>query len=100
MYHVARAFLLPFFLVYLRLARLGRDYGKAKGGVIAAANHRSFLDGFVAGAPLPWLRPMNCMAKAELFERDWQGCAVSRVGAFLVRRGESDEEARLTARMI
>ncbi|HEU4705660.1 MAG TPA: 1-acyl-sn-glycerol-3-phosphate acyltransferase [Solirubrobacterales bacterium] len=100
MYCVARAFLLPFFLVYFRLARLGRDYGKAKGGVIVASNHRSFLDPFVVGACLPWRRPMNYMAKVELFERRWQGWVLSRLGAFPVRRGESDEESMLTARMI
>jgi len=100
MYCVARAFLLPFFLVYFRLARLGRDYGKAKGGIIVAANHRSFLDPFVVGACLPWRRPMNYMAKVELFERRWQGWLLSRLGAFPVRRGESDEDSMLTARMI
>lgn len=100
MYHVARAFLLPFFLVYFRLARLGRDYGKAKGGIIVASNHRSFLDPFVVGACLPWRRPMNYMAKVELFERRWQGWVLSRLGAFPVRRGESDEDSMLTARMI
>jgi 1-acyl-sn-glycerol-3-phosphate acyltransferase len=100
MYCVARAFLLPFFLVYFRLARLGREYGRAKGGVIVAANHRSFLDPFVVGACLPWRRPMNYMAKVELFERRWQGWLLSRLGAFPVRRGESDEESMLTARMI
>ena len=100
LYCVARAVLLPFFLAYFRLARLGRDYGKAKGGVIVAANHRSFLDPFVVGACLPWRRPMNYMAKRELFERRWQGWLLSRLGAFPVRRGESDEESMLTARMI
>jgi glycerol-3-phosphate dehydrogenase (NAD(P)+) len=100
MYCVARAILLPFFLVYFRLARLGRDYGKARGGVIVAANHRSFLDPFVVGACLPWRRPVNYMAKVELFERPLQGWFLSRLGAFPVRRGESDEESMLTARMI
>jgi glycerol-3-phosphate dehydrogenase (NAD(P)+) len=100
LYCVARAFLLPFFLLYFRLARLGRDYGKVKGGVVVAANHRSFLDPFVVGACLPWRRPMNYMAKVELFERRWQGWLLSRLGAFPVRRGESDEESMLTARMI
>ncbi|HET8815325.1 MAG TPA: 1-acyl-sn-glycerol-3-phosphate acyltransferase [Solirubrobacterales bacterium] len=100
MYCVARAFLMPFFLVYFRLARLGRDYGRVRGGVIVAANHRSFLDPFVVGACLPWRRPMNYMAKVELFERRWQGWLLSRLGAFPVRRGESDEDSMLTARMI
>jgi glycerol-3-phosphate dehydrogenase (NAD(P)+) len=100
MYCVARAILLPFFLVYFRLGRMGRDYGRARGGVIVAANHRSFLDPFVVGACLPWRRPMNYMAKVELFERPLQGWFLSRLGAFPVRRGESDEESMLTARMI
>ena len=100
MYCLARALLVPFFLVYLRLDRRGREYGKARGGVIVAANHRSFLDPFVVGASLPWRRPMNYMAKVELFERRWQGWLLSRLGAFPVRRGESDEESMLTARMI
>jgi len=100
MYHVARAVLLPFFLVYFRLDRRGRDYGKAKGGIVVAANHRSFLDPFAVGACLPWRRPMNYMAKVELFERRWQGWLLSRLGAFPVRRGESDEDSMLTARMI
>src|SRR4029077_15408004 len=95
-----RGFLLPVFPACFRLARLGRDYGKAKGGVIVAANHRSFLDPFAVGACLPWRRPMNYMAKIELFERRWQGWVLSRLGAFPVRRGESDEESMLTARMI
>jgi glycerol-3-phosphate dehydrogenase (NAD(P)+) len=100
MYHVARVVLLPFFLIYFRLARKGREYGRVKGGVIVAANHRSFLDPFVVGACLPWMRPMNYMAKVELFERPLQGWFLSRLGAFPVRRGESDEDAMTTARMI
>ncbi len=100
MYCVARLFLLPFFLVYFRLSRTGREFGRVKGGVIVASNHRSFLDPFVVGACLPWGRPMNYMAKVELFEKRWQGWALSRLGAFPIRRGESDEEAMLTAQTV
>ena len=71
--------------------RTGRDHGRVKGGLIVAANHRSFLDPFVIGAALPWRRPMNYVAKVELFERRWQGWLLSRLGAFPIRRGESDE---------
>ena len=90
----------PFFLVYFRYARTGREYGRVKGGLIVAANHRSFLDPFAIGGCLPWRRPMNYVAKVELFERRWQGWILSRLGAFPIRRGESDEESMETARLI
>ena len=62
----------PFFLVYFALSRQGRKNSRIKGGIIVAANHRSFLDPFVIGACLPWNRPMNYVAKVELFEKPWQ----------------------------
>jgi len=100
MYLVARTFLLPFFLVYFRLGRTGRGHARVKGGLVVAANHRSFLDPFVIGGCLPWRRPMNYVAKVELFERRWQGWLLSRLGAFPIRRGESDEESMETARQV
>jgi glycerol-3-phosphate dehydrogenase (NAD(P)+) len=100
LYLAVRAVFLPFFLVYFRLGRTGRQYAKVRGGLIVAANHRSFLDPFVVGASLPWRRPMNYVAKQELFEKRLQGWFLSRLGAFPIRRGSSDEEAMETARMI
>src|SRR2546423_104871 len=101
MYVIARGILQPAFLIYLRLSRAGRKHARGiKGPLIVAANHRSFLDPFVIGASLPWRRPMNYVAKRELFESRWQGWLLSRVGAFPIRRGESDEEAMKTARMV
>jgi 1-acyl-sn-glycerol-3-phosphate acyltransferase len=90
----------PLFLAYLRLSRNGREHAKVKGGLIVAANHRSFLDPFVVAVCLPWRRPMNFVAKVELFEKRWQAWLLSRLGAFPIRRGESDEEAMRTARMV
>jgi glycerol-3-phosphate dehydrogenase (NAD(P)+) len=98
LYLLARVAMTPFFLLYFRLGRAGRDHGSVSGGLIVAANHRSFLDPFVIGAALPWRRPMNYVAKIELFERRWQGWLLSRLGAFPIRRGESDELAMETAR--
>jgi glycerol-3-phosphate dehydrogenase (NAD(P)+) len=99
LYLLARVFMTPFFLVYFRLGRTGRDHGRVSGGLIVAANHRSFLDPFAIGAALPWRRPMNYVAKIELFERRWQGWLLSRLGAFPIRRGESDEMSMETARL-
>ncbi|HEY0319072.1 MAG TPA: 1-acyl-sn-glycerol-3-phosphate acyltransferase [Solirubrobacterales bacterium] len=100
LYLLARLFLTPFFLVYFRWGRTGREHARLRGGIIVAANHRSFLDPFVIGGCLPWRRPMNYVAKVELFRRPWQGWILSRLGAFPIRRGESDEESMETARLI
>src|SRR6266540_1319291 len=99
LYLLARLILQPAFLVWFRYSRKGREHLKGiKGGLIVASNHRSFLDPFVIGATLPWRRPMQYVAKVELFERRWQGWLLSRVGAFPIRRGQSDEAAMETAR--
>ncbi len=100
LYLLARVLMTPFFLVYFRYARTGREHARIKGGLIVAANHRSFLDPFAIGGCLPWRRPMNYVAKVELFERRWRGWVLSRLGAFPIRRGESDEESMETARQI
>ena len=100
LYLLARVFMTPFFLVYFRYARTGREHARVKGGLIVASNHRSFLDPFAVGGCLPWRRPMNYVAKVELFERRWQGWILSRLGAFPIRRGESDQESMETARQI
>jgi glycerol-3-phosphate dehydrogenase (NAD(P)+) len=100
LYLLARIFMTPFCVVYFRLTRTGREHGRVRGGLIVAANHRSFLDPFVIGGTLPWRRPMNYVAKVELFERRWRGWVLSRLGAFPIRRGESDEESVETARMV
>src|SRR5215216_5783021 len=100
MYILARLIFQPFFHIWFRYSRAGREHAKGiDGGLIVAANHRSFLDPFVIGASLPWRRPMNYVAKVELFEKRWQGWLLSRLGAFPIRRGESDEDSMETARL-
>jgi 1-acyl-sn-glycerol-3-phosphate acyltransferase len=101
LYLLARIFMTPFCVVYFQLNRLGRENARGiQGGLIVAANHRSFLDPFLIGGTLPWRRPMNYVAKVELFQRPWQGWILSRLGAFPIRRKESDELSVETARMV
>ena len=100
LYLLARLVLQPAFLIWLRLTRHGREHARVRGPLIVAANHRSFLDPFVIGVTLPWRRPLHYVAKVELFEKRWQGWILSRLGAFPIRRGEADEEAMRTSRMI
>ena len=49
LYRVVRLFLLPFFLIYFRLDRIGREHVPTDGPIIFASNHRSFLDPFIIG---------------------------------------------------
>jgi len=98
-YTIVRALFLPFFFVWFRLERQGREHAKMKGGLVVASNHRSFLDPFVIGAFLPWRRQIQFVAKVELFEKRWQGWILNRLGAFPIRRGQSDETAMQTAAM-
>ncbi len=99
LYYAARILLVPAFLLWLRLDRHGREHARVSGGLIVASNHRSFLDPFVIGALLPWRRRIQFVAKVELFEKRWQGWLLSRLGAFPIRRGQSDEAAMETARV-
>jgi len=93
-YWPARIVLKPAILAYFRVRRLGREHIPS-GGVILAANHRSFLDPFVIGCCLP--RPIYFVAKRELFKNPIIGWFLNAMGAFPVKRGESDDESVATA---
>src|SRR4030088_397152 len=97
-YWLVRAILQPFFHLYFRLSRIGREHVPADGPVIFAANHRSFLDPFVIGTLVR--RPVYYVAKKELFKRPWAAWILSALGAFPVDRGASDAEMMRTARAI
>ncbi|HEX6461154.1 MAG TPA: 1-acyl-sn-glycerol-3-phosphate acyltransferase [Thermoleophilaceae bacterium] len=97
-YWIVRGVLQPLMLIYFRLTRMGRDHVPKEGGVLLAPNHRSFLDPFVIGICVS--RPAYFMAKQELFQNRLQAWLLNCLGAFPVRRGEADEEAMQTARML
>src|SRR5207247_8998851 len=98
LYCTVRAILVPFFLLYFRMHRIGREHLPRRGPLLLASNHRSFLDPFVIGMLVR--RPVYYMAKRELFRRRWQAWLLSSLGAFPVDRGASDREAIDTARAI
>ncbi|MDQ3729447.1 MAG: 1-acyl-sn-glycerol-3-phosphate acyltransferase, partial [Actinomycetota bacterium] len=98
-YTIVRCVFMPFFLIWFRLERQGREHARIKGGLIVASNHRSFLDPFVIASLLPWRRSIQFVAKVELFEKRWQGWFLNRLGAFPIRRGQSDETAVDTAKL-
>ncbi len=84
----------PAIQLFFRLRRTGREH-IPDGPVILAANHRSFLDPFVIGTCLR--RPIYFVAKKELFDNRLTGWFLNCLGAFPVRRGESDEDSVATA---
>jgi 1-acyl-sn-glycerol-3-phosphate acyltransferase len=97
-YWTLRAILVPTFLVYLRMQRVGREHLPKQGPLLLAANHRSFLDPFVIGTLVR--RPVYYMAKRELFDKRWQAWLLNALGAFPVDRGHGDAAAMDTARAI
>jgi len=97
-YWLVRAVLQPFFHIYFRMSRIGREHIPDKGPVIIASNHRSFLDPFVIGTMAR--RPMYYVSKSELFAHRWQSWILSSLGAFPVVRGSGDKDMVETAKAI
>ncbi|PZS09342.1 MAG: hypothetical protein DLM64_10780 [Solirubrobacterales bacterium] len=97
-YWLLRAILQPFFHIYFRLSRIGREHIPAQGGVIVAANHRSFLDPFVIATMVR--RPMYYVAKKELFSNRALAWVLNALGAFPVDRGAGDGDMIETAKAI
>ena len=97
-YLMVRVLFEPFFLVYLRMRRIGREHIPARGPVILASNHRSFLDPFMIATMAR--RPMYYVAKKELFQNPVVSWFLSRLGAFPVDRGAGDTEMMETAKAI
>jgi glycerol-3-phosphate dehydrogenase (NAD(P)+) len=97
-YWSLRAILVPAFVVYCRMQRVGREHLPRRGPLLLASNHRSFMDPFVIG--MLARRPVYYMAKRELFEKRWQAWILNALGAFPVDRGTGDSAAMDTARAI
>src|SRR4051794_11752409 len=96
-YWLVRAVLQPFFHLYFRLSRIGREH-VPDGPVIIASNHRSFLDPFVIATIAR--RPLYYVAKEELFRNRLTGWLLNNLGAFPVRRGQGDADMIDTAKAI
>jgi glycerol-3-phosphate dehydrogenase (NAD(P)+) len=97
-YWLVRGILQPFFHIYLRMGRIGREHIPAEGPVIIASNHRSFLDPFMVATMVR--RPMYYVAKKELFCHPVVTWMLSALGAFPVDRGAGDGEMVETTKAI
>lgn len=97
-YWISRAILQPFFHVYFRMSRIGREHVPRSGPVILTSNHRSFLDPFVIG--MVTRRPVYYVTKRELFRSRPVAWVLSSLGAFPVVRGTGDQDMLATAKAI
>lgn len=79
------------FKVWLRWEIQGTENIPKEGRVVLAANHISLLDPPTIGAACP--RPVNFMAKEELFSNPVFGFIIRHLGVFPVKRGGADREA-------
>jgi 1-acyl-sn-glycerol-3-phosphate acyltransferase len=91
LYRVSRAFLRVLFRLYNRLEVSGREHIPPTGGVLLVANHTSYADPPIAGPTCP--RPVNFMAKADLFRIPVLAGFIRRTHAFPVNRGGADQHA-------
>jgi 1-acyl-sn-glycerol-3-phosphate acyltransferase len=92
-----RAAMWPPCRILWRLHHEGRENLPSQGPVIVAANHASFMDHFFVGLGIP--RPVNFMAKSQLFTRISR-TPFSVLGAYPVVRGAHDEESHATSMAI
>jgi len=96
-YAVTRALASAMLRTWFRVRVTGAEHIPADGGVIVAPNHKNFLDPFFIG--IATRRHVRFMAKIELFKGPLRWLFL-RVGAFPIRRGESDADALDTAAAI
>jgi 1-acyl-sn-glycerol-3-phosphate acyltransferase len=97
LYALVRGIVSPLFRLYFRMHVSGAGCIPAEGAAIVAPNHKSFWDSFFIGVCTR--RHVRFMAKTELIQARY-GKLLVRLGAFPVRRGQADEDALETARII
>ena len=96
LYAVVRGVFVPFMRLYWGLRIADADKVPKEGPAIVTPNHKSFFDSFFLAVATK--RHLRFMGKSELFEGRL-GKTFVRLGAFPVRRGESDADALETARV-
>lgn len=73
----------------------GREHIPPEGPLIVVCNHRSYWDPVLVGCA--FTREIHFMAKAELFSYPILKTVLNLVGAFPIKRGQSDRTALRTA---
>ena len=94
-YWVLKAVLTPVLRLGYRLRVSGREHVPARGPVILAANHRSFLDSVFLPLVVP--RRVTFVAKAEYFDDPKTAWFFRACGQIPIRRGGGDASERALA---
>ncbi len=94
-YSFAKGLVAFIFSLFMPMKVIGRDNIPKEGGMILALNHRSNIDVIMGGIACP--RPLNYMAKKELFENKFLGWLISHLNAFPLDRAGNDLKAIKTA---
>jgi 1-acyl-sn-glycerol-3-phosphate acyltransferase len=97
LYAAVKGIVKPALRTYFRMHVSGAEHVPENGAAIVAPNHKSFWDSFFVAVCTR--RHLRFMAKSELIEARY-GRLLVRLGAFPVRRGQSDEAALETARTV
>ncbi|HDZ77507.1 MAG TPA: 1-acyl-sn-glycerol-3-phosphate acyltransferase [Candidatus Omnitrophica bacterium] len=88
LYIICRFIWFVLFKIFVGLKGYGRDNIPKSGGFILASNHASNMDPVAIGVASA--RPINFMAKEELFSNKFFGFILGRVNVFPVKRGKAD----------
>lgn len=91
LYFFIKTLLYYFFKVFFRYKIIGAENIPTSGGVVIASNHISLWDPPIVGAGLN--RPVNFMAKEELFATGPLRWIITIMKAFPVKRGAADRGA-------
>lgn len=91
LYKLSKNLLYLYLKIIGRIKIIGRENIPAEGALLVVSNHVSLLDPPIVGSAMT--RPVNFMAKEELFKYPIFGPLLKKVGAFPVRRGKGDRKA-------
>jgi len=83
----------PELLPFVRLSVRGTEHVPADGGVILAANHRSYFDPVAVGMAVARVgRPARFLGKKEVFDAPVVGDVARALGGIRVERGSGSDE--------
>ncbi len=91
LYQIAHVLVSCFAKLFFRLQVIGLEHVPKEGGVIVSANHSSYFDIPLLGCALN--RPIDNIAKSELFQNKLIAAFLKSLGGFPVRRGKGDHTA-------